>query len=116
MVNKTIVPFIVPIKDLKGRIKGGLEMLVEYETSECEQLYTLAEAEKIIDHNRSKARQKRRTERIYYIKQRLSGVAMLTIGIITLFLLDGDATFFLLIAPIGIGLIITKQKVMMFRR
>lgn len=91
-------------------------MIVQYKTSCQEPLYTLTEAEKIIDYNRSKARQKQKAEKLYYIKQRLSGIAMLAIGIITPFLLDGDATFSLLAVPMGVGLIVTKQKIMMFRR
>lgn len=91
-------------------------MLVQYKTSHCETLYTLEETEKIIDYNRSKVRKRKKAERMYFIKQRLSGVFMLTIGIITPFLLDGDATFSLIVVPIGLWLIISKQKIMMFRR
>lgn len=91
-------------------------MIVRYKTNEYEPLYMLSEAEKIIDYNRSNARKKQKVERLYYIKQRLSGIVMLIIGIFTPFLLDGDATFSLLAVPMGIGLIITKQKVMMFGR
>lgn len=88
-------------------------MLVQYKTSRCETLYTLTEAEKIIDYNRSEVKLKRKAERVYYIKQKISGLIMLTIGIITPLLLDGDATFSLFAVPMGIGLIITKKKVMM---
>lgn len=88
-------------------------MLAQYKTSEYEPLCTFTETKRIINYNRSKVR--RKAERTYYIKQKISGLVVLSIGIITPFLL-GDATFSLLAAPIGIGLIITKQKVMMFRR
>lgn len=91
-------------------------MLAQYKTSECVTLYTLTEAEKIIDYNSSKERQKQKAKRTYFIKQKISGFVMFTIGIITPLLLDGNATFSLVAVPIGIGLIITKQKVMMFRR
>lgn len=91
-------------------------MLVQYKTSRCETLYTLEDAEKIIDYNRSEVKLKRKAERVYYIKQKISGLIMLTIGIITPFLLDGDATFSLIAVPIGLWLIISKQKIMMFRR
>ena len=62
---------------------------------------------------------KRRTrkssaERAYYIKQKLSGLTMAAVGIITPILLDGDATFSLIALPLGIWLLFTKQKVMMF--
>ena len=39
---------------------------------------------------------------------------MAAIGIITPVLLDGDATFSLIALPVGIYLIFTKEKVMMF--
>ena len=53
-------------------------------------------------------------ETIYYIKQKLSGLTMAAVGIITPILLDGDATFSLIALPLGIWLIFTKEKVMMF--
>lgn len=87
-------------------------MLVQYKISEYESLYTLAETEKIIGYNRSKA--KRKAERAYYIKQKVSGLILLFIGIITPFLLDGDATFSLVSVPLGMFLILTRQTVMLF--
>ena len=53
-------------------------------------------------------------EIIYYIKQKLSGLVLASVGIITPFLLDGDATFSLIALPFGIWLLFTKEKVMMF--
>ena len=55
-----------------------------------------------------------KAETIYYIKQKLSGFTMAAIGIITPILLDGDATFSLVALPVGIWLLFTKEKVMMF--
>ncbi len=84
--------------------------------------YTLEQARQIIaEENRQKAiRQAKRKSRkkaivIYYVKQKLSGVAMEIIGIIAPFLLDGDATCSLIFVPLGIFLIFTKEKVMMFK-
>ena len=57
---------------------------------------------------------KRKAERTYYIKQKLSGLTMAAIGIITPFVLDGDATFSLVALPLGIWFLFTKEKVMMF--
>lgn len=57
---------------------------------------------------------KRKAERTYYIKQKLSGLTLATVGIITPILLDGDATFSLFALPLGIWLLFTKEKVMMF--
>ena len=85
-------------------------MLPVYKTEAIETVYTFSEWEKI--YNRSKAR--RKAERLYYIKQKLSGLTMAAIGIITPFLLDGDATFSLIALPLGLFLMVTKEKVMMF--
>ena len=86
-----------------------------------EKLYTLEEAKKIIEEeNKQKAirmakrKARKRAETIYYMKQKLSGLTMVAIGIITPILLCGDATFSLVALPLGIWLIFTKEKVMMF--
>ena len=83
--------------------------------------YTLDQARQIIsEENRQKAirmaerKARKRAETIYYIKQKLSGLTMVAIGIITPILLDGDATFSLFALPLGIWLLFTKEKVMMF--
>ena len=83
--------------------------------------YTLDQAKQIIaEENRQKAirraerKAQKRTETIYYIKQKLSGLTMASIGIIIPILLDGDATFSLIALPLGIWLMFTKEKVMMF--
>ena len=56
----------------------------------------------------------RKVGNLYYIKQRLSGLVMIAIGIIAPFLLDGDATFTLVALPLGIFLLWTKERVMTF--
>ena len=83
--------------------------------------YTLDQAKQIIaEENRQKAirrserKARKRAETIYYIKQKLSGLTMAAIGIITPIIYDGDATFSLIALPLGIWLLFTKQKVMMF--
>ena len=55
-----------------------------------------------------------KAERIYYIKQKLSGLTMAAVGIVTPILLNGDATFSLIALPFGIWLLSTRKKVMMF--
>ena len=83
--------------------------------------YTLDQARQIIaEENKQKAirraerKARKRVEAIYYIKQKLSGVVFAAIGIITPIICDGDATFSLIALPLGIWLIFTKEKVMMF--
>lgn len=61
-----------------------------------------------------KPTQKWKARRIYYIKQKLSGLIMTAIGIIVPFLMDGEATISLIVLPLGIFLILTKEKVMTF--
>ena len=83
--------------------------------------YTLDQAKRIIEEeNRQKAikmakrKARKRAETIYYIKQKLSGLTIAAIGIITTILLDWDVTFSLIALPFGIWLLCTRKKVMMF--
>ena len=79
-----------------------------------ETVYTYEEWLKEYNRREAKRRIKQKTEHLYYMKQRLSGVMMAAIGIITPFLLDGDATFSLIAFPLGIFLLLTREKVMTF--
>ena len=83
---------------------------IKLNTETIETVMTYSEWEKI---HTQKAR-KRKSETIYYIKQKLSGLTMAAVGIIIPILLDGDATFSLFALPVGIWLLFTKEKVMMF--
>lgn len=83
---------------------------IKLNTETIENVMTYSEWEKI---HTQKAK-KRKAETIYYIKQKLSGLTMAAVGIITPFILDGDATFSLFALPVGIWLLFTKEKVMMF--
>lgn len=83
---------------------------IKLNTETIETVMTYSEWEKI---HTQKAR-KRKAKRIYYIKQKLSGLIMAAIGIIAPIVCDGDATVSLVILPLGIWLIFTKEKVMMF--
>lgn len=58
---------------------------------------------------------KKRTERLYYIKQRISGFVLLAIGVAAPFVLDGDGTASILLVPLGIYLLFTKEKIMEFK-
>lgn len=79
-----------------------------------ETVYTYEEWLKEYNRRETKRRIRQRKERIYYLKQRLSGAIMAAIGIIMPFVLDGDATFSLFALPLGIFLLLTKEKVMSF--
>ena len=77
-------------------------------------VYTYEERLKEYNRRETQRRIRQRTERLYYMKQRLSGVIMTVIGIIMPFVLDGDATFSLVAFPLGIFLLLTQEKVMTF--
>ena len=83
---------------------------VKLNTETIETVMTYSEWEKI---HTQKVR-KRKAERTYYIKQKISGLTLSAIGIIVPIICDGDATFSLIALPLGIWLLFTKEKVMMF--
>ena len=86
-------------------------MMVQYSKAEpIETVMTFSEWEKI--HNRRKSH--KRAETIYYIKQKLMGLAAVGISVASPLLLDGDATISVLMFPLGIFLMVTKEKVCMF--
>ena len=79
-----------------------------------ETVYTYEEWFKEYNRREAKRRIRQRTEHLYYMKQRLSGTIMAAIGIVMPFALDGDATFSLIALPLGIFLMMTREKVMTF--
>lgn len=91
-------------------------MMISYSSGSeaIETVYTYEEWLKEYNRRETKRRIKQRTERLYYMKQRISGAVMAAIGIITPFLLDGDATVSLFVLPLGIFLLMTREKVMTF--
>lgn len=90
-------------------------MLKEIKTSVYEPLYRLTEAEKIIDLQRARKNRNRKRARVYFIKQKSCGVLMVTLAYV-IAVIDNTAGMAAIICiVIGIGLIITRQKVMMFR-
>ena len=54
-------------------------------------------------------------DRMYYLKQKLCGLTLVILGIITPVVCDGDATVSLLIIPLGLYLVFTRKRVMMFK-
>ena len=74
-----------------------------------EEKYTLEEAKYIIE-----AEQKEKKEIfLYKAKQKLLGVLAITASIASPLLLDGDATISLIMLPLGIYMLFTKEKVIM---
>ena len=87
-----------------------MNTVIKLNTETINETMTYSEWEKIY----TQKQRKRKAERTYYIKQKLSGLTMAAVGIITPILLDGDCTFSLFALPVGIWLLFTKEKVMMF--
>ena len=58
-------------------------------------------------------RREEKAEKSYYIKQKLLGLATVGMAIICPLLLDGDVTASIIILPLGLYLLFTKEKVMM---
>ena len=84
--------------------------------------YTLDQAREILrEEARQKrlARQKREAKRkaktIYFLKQKMMGITLIIISILIPILLDGDATTSLLFLPLGIYMLFTKEKVIMWK-
>lgn len=91
-------------------------MLKGVKTSGYEPLYTLTEAEKIIDLQRARESMRKTRLRTYFIKQRLCGLILIVLGCL-IPLVDNTAGMAAVICfAVGIGLVITKQHVMMFWR
>lgn len=97
-------------------IKEGKTMMITYSSGSeaIETVYTYEEWLKEYNRRETKRRIRQRTEHIYYIKQRFSGAVMTAIGIVMPFVLDGDATLSLVALPLGLFLILTKEKIMIF--
>ena len=56
----------------------------------------------------------KRKERLYFLKQKLLGLLMTGIGVLIPIVLDGDATGSILMIPLGLYAIFTKNKIMYF--
>ena len=72
-----------------------------------EEPYTLAEAKRIIE-----AEQKEKREMfLYKAKQKLIGLLAITASIASPLLLEGDATISVIMLPLGLYLLFTREKV-----
>lgn len=60
--------------------------------------------------NRKQKKTGAKQRRLYFLKQKLSGVFLLAITILTVKLLNGDATIALFTIPIALVLIFSKGK------
>ena len=72
-----------------------------------EETYTLSEAKRIINAER----QAKRELLLYKAKQKMLGILAIGVSIVSPLLLDGDATISVIMLPLGIYMIFTKEKV-----
>ena len=72
-----------------------------------EKTYTLEEAKRIINAEHHAKRE----NILYYAKQKLLGILAIGVSIASPLLLDGDATISLIMLPLGIYVLFTKEKV-----
>lgn len=79
-----------------------------------ETVYTYKEWLKEYNRRQNERRIRQRTECLYYIKKRLAGLVMVASGTVIPFIFEGDITFSLFALPLGIFLVLTREKVMAF--
>ena len=72
-----------------------------------EETYTLSEVKRIINAER----QAKRELLFYKAKQKLIGLLAIGVSIASPLLLDGDATVSVIMLPLGIYMLFTKEKV-----
>ena len=71
-----------------------------------EETYTLAEAKRIINAERKGKRGKI----LYKVKQKFIGLLMISLSIASPILLDGDATISVIMLPLGLYVLFTKER------
>ena len=57
---------------------------------------------------------KKRAKAVYYIKQKLSGFVLAAMGLVVPAINGGDATASLILLPLGLYLLLTRERVMIF--
>ena len=72
-----------------------------------EETYTLQEAKRIINAEQSQKRE----EVLHKAKRKLLGLLTIGVSIVSPFLLDGDATISIIMLPLGIYTLFTKERV-----
>ena len=85
-----------------------------YNNEAIETVYTYDEWLKEYKRRKAKRRTRQRAEHFYCMKQRVCGAIMAAVGIISPFLLNGEAGFSLFCLPVGIFLLLTKERAVTF--
>lgn len=65
------------------------------------------------EYKKRKAR--KREIALYYAKQKLTGLLLVSMSTLIPFVLDGDATVSVIFLPLGVYLMLTREKVMDFK-
>lgn len=84
--------------------KGNGEMISE----NVIQYYTLGEAEKIIDFRRARELQRKKEKIKEALEQKILGITLATIGIISPFV-TGDGTASIVLIPMGLAVILGRK-------
>ena len=58
----------------------------------------------------------RKAKKLYFIQQKMLGVILLILSFFITWVLDGDGTFAVLMVPLSLGIIFTKQRCIYKRR
>ena len=72
-----------------------------------EETYTLAEAKRIINEEKLQKRELL----LHKAKQKLLGIIAIGISIISPFIMDGDATVSIIMLPLGLYVLFTKENI-----
>ena len=76
-----------------------------------EETYALSEAKRVINAERKAKKE----SLLYKAKQKIIGLLAIGISIASPLLLDGDATISLIMLPLGMYVLFTKEKVVMWK-
>ncbi|MBD5534536.1 MAG: hypothetical protein HDQ99_02530 [Lachnospiraceae bacterium] len=85
-----------------------------YNNEVIETVYTYDEWLKEYKRREAKRKTRQRMEHFNCMEQRIYGVIMVAIGIVSPFLLNGEAGFSVFCLPVGIFLLSTKERVVTF--
>ena len=93
-------------------------MNTQVKINHTEPLYTLSEAQNILTWEQYKRKQLQHEKRLYFIKQRFSGIVLILLSIAVPFLIKLDllgsdmGIFTLIFLPLGTFLTFTRQYIM----
>ena len=90
-----------------------------YRTIEDIQAYSAGYAAAVADMVEREAKRRKRQRaatqrRKYFLMQRAAGLVMVVTNMLAAYIMDGDITAAVLLVPLGIYLMLTKEKVLEF--